>query len=49
MIVTEKAVFAVTEQGLLLKETAPGVTLAELKSCTEADYAVSRDLQTMRI
>lgn len=46
-IVTDLAVMDVTPAGLLLKETAPGVTVAEIKQATEADLTVSADLKTM--
>jgi acetate CoA/acetoacetate CoA-transferase beta subunit len=44
LIITEKAVFEVAPGGLLLKETAPGVSLEEIAAATEAEYVVSDDL-----
>lgn len=46
MIITEMAVFKVKEDrsGLLLTEIEKGVTLDDIKRCTEADYTISPDL-----
>ncbi len=47
LIVTEMAVFEVTEQGLILKERAKEVTLEEIKELTEADFTVAEPLGIM--
>ncbi len=47
LIVTEMAVFEVTEQGLILKERAKEVTLEEIKEATEADFIVAEPLEIM--
>ena len=47
MIVTELALIEVTDQGLVLKEVAPGVTVEEIIAKTEADLIISPDLTTM--
>lgn len=47
MIVTNLAVFTVTRDGLVLKETAPGVSIEMVRSATEADFIVADDLKTM--
>lgn len=44
LIVTELAVIEVTEEGLLLKEIAEGVTVDEVIEKTEADLKISGDL-----
>lgn len=44
LIITEKAVMEVTDQGLLLREIMPGSDLREILSCTDADLIV-RDVQ----
>ncbi|MDL4839176.1 3-oxoacid CoA-transferase subunit B [Aquibacillus rhizosphaerae] len=44
VIVTELAVFEVKEDGLYLKELQPGVTLAEVKDKTEAEFTISKQL-----
>lgn len=44
LIVTEKAVFKVTSGGLLLSELAPGMTVEEIRACTEAEFKISPDL-----
>jgi 3-oxoacid CoA-transferase subunit B/acetate CoA/acetoacetate CoA-transferase beta subunit len=36
MIITDKAVFRVAEEGLYLEELAPGVTASEVEQLTEA-------------
>ena len=40
-IITDMAVVDVTAHGLVLRELAPGVSLAELREKTDADFAVS--------
>ena len=37
MIITDKAVFSVTGDGLILDEIAPGVTVTEIIELTEVD------------
>jgi 3-oxoacid CoA-transferase subunit B len=37
-IITEKAVFDIENEGLILKEIYPGVSIEDLKSITEADF-----------
>lgn len=44
LIITEKAVIEVTEQGLLLKEISPYSTLEDVLASTEADLIVTNDL-----
>lgn len=40
MIITEMAVFEITEKGLMLKELMPGVSLEDVRENTEADFLV---------
>lgn len=40
LIITNLCVFEVTPAGLVLKETAPGVTVDEVRANTEADFTV---------
>jgi len=47
LIVTEMGVMEVTENGLILKEIGPEVTLEEVKESTEADLIISKDLKRM--
>jgi acetate CoA/acetoacetate CoA-transferase beta subunit len=49
LIVTELAVIEPTAQGLLLRELAPGVTVADVQQATEADLIVSGAPPEMRI
>lgn len=46
-IVTEMAVIDVTPDGLLLRETAPGLTTADVQKATEAMLRVAEDLKTI--
>lgn len=48
-IITEKAVFDVGENELILREVYPGVTIDEIKSITEADFIVSKDFKEMQL
>lgn len=48
-IITDKAVFDVGDNTLILKEHAPGVTLQEIEECTEADFIVADTFCEMRI
>lgn len=47
LIVTNLCVFERNNEGLLLTELAPGVTLEEVREATGADYKVSDKLKTM--
>lgn len=44
VIVTEKAVFEVTPDGLVLTEVLDGLTVDDIRAITEADFTVSDDL-----
>lgn len=46
-IITEKAVFAIHDHGLLLEEIMPGSSLEEIKNHTEADFTISPHLNTL--
>ena len=48
-IITEKAVFDVTDKGLLLVELAPGVTVEEVRSITEADFEAAEEIKTITV
>ncbi|WP_407308866.1 CoA-transferase [Desulfosporosinus sp. SB140] len=48
-IITEKAVFDIGENVLILKEHAPSVTLQEIKACTEADFIVADTFCEMKL
>lgn len=48
-IITDKAVFDVGDNMLILKEHAPGVTLQEIEACTEADFIVADTFCEMRL
>lgn len=49
MIVTERCVFQVTSDGLLLTEINPLFTLEDIKSSTAADFKISDDLKKMAV
>ena len=44
-IITEKAIFEVTKDGLVLTEIHPDVTVEDLKKVTEPDFKVSKTLK----
>ena len=48
-IVTELAFIEVTENGLVLKELAPGVLLEEVIKKTEADLIIDKSIKTMAV
>jgi 3-oxoacid CoA-transferase subunit B len=48
-IVTEYAFLDVTSEGLVLREVAPGVTVDQVRSLTEATLKVSPDLREMKV
>ena len=43
------AVIEVTKRGLLLRETAPGISAADVQEATEATLAVADDLHEMQL
>ena len=47
LLVTDLALFEVTEVGLLMREIAPGYNLEEVQAVTEARIAVSENLKEM--
>ena len=49
VIITEKAVFEVTPIGLVLTEVIDGLTVDDLRSITEADFAVAKTLTPYRL
>jgi acetate CoA/acetoacetate CoA-transferase beta subunit len=46
-IVTEKCYFQVTPEALVLKEIAEGLSVEDIRACTDADFVVADDLCTM--
>jgi 3-oxoacid CoA-transferase subunit B len=48
-IVTEMAYIRVTQSGLVLEETAPGLTPDDVQKATEAPLIVSPNLKTMQM
>ena len=49
MVVTELAVFRFLDGHLVLTETAPGVTLDDIRARTEAEFDVSPECREMRL
>jgi len=49
MIVTDMAVIEVTDNGLLLKEVAPGVTVDQVRAATEAELRVAEEVKEYEI
>lgn len=49
LIVTELALIEVAENGLVLKEIAPGVAIDEVMAKTEADLIIADDIKTMEL
>jgi len=47
LIITDLAVIEVTPEGLLLKETSPGLTAEDVQSVTEPKLIISPDLKEM--
>ncbi|MCT4634119.1 MAG: 3-oxoacid CoA-transferase subunit B [Firmicutes bacterium] len=47
LIITEKAVMKVTEDGLVLKEVAPGITVNEVVEMTDAELIIDPDVKVM--
>jgi 3-oxoacid CoA-transferase subunit B len=49
MIITDLAVMEITEDGLLLKELAPGVTVDQIKKATEPSFKTAADLKEIKL
>ena len=49
VIVTEKAVFEVTPDGLVLTEMREGLTVDDIRSITEADFVVSENVRLYQV
>ncbi len=49
LIITELAVIEVTPSGLLLRETAPGVTAEQVQAACEPTLKISPELRTVRV
>ena len=46
-LITDLAVFDFTEQGMVLIETAAGVSVEEIREKTEAHFSISQQLKNM--
>jgi len=49
MIITEMGVMEVTEEGIVLKEIAPEVTVEEIQAATGAELIIPDDLKVMEV
>jgi len=49
LIVTDLAVIQVVDEGLLLKEVAPGLTADDIQSVTEPKLIISKDLREIQL
>lgn len=49
LIVTDLAVIAVTEQGLVLKEVAPGISVEQVLAATEAPLLIDKRVTTITV
>ncbi len=49
LIISDIAVIEVDEQGLVLKEVAPGWTAEEVRALTEAELIVAPDLKEIEL
>lgn len=49
LIITDMAVIEVTEEGLVLREIAPDVTVEEVVAATEASLIVSKDIKIIDV
>ena len=49
LVITELAVIQPTETGLVLRETAPGITVDQVLAATEASLVLADDLTEMQI
>ncbi len=49
LLVTDLAVIEASEQGLVLREVAPGVSVAEVVACTAARLVVAPDVREMEL
>lgn len=49
VIITDKAVFQITADGLLLKEVAKGLTIDDIRAATEAEFIVAPDVCEYRL
>jgi len=49
VIITDKAVFQVAPEGLVLTELAEGMTLEGLKAITQAEFSVAPELRAYRL
>lgn len=48
-LITDLGVFDFTNEGMILVETAPGVTVEEIKNKTEASFSIAKDLAEMEV
>lgn len=49
LIITEKGVMEVTDNGIILKELSPYSSIEDIKNATEADLIIDEDLKIMEV
>ena len=47
VIITDKAVFDVGADGLILRETVPGLDIHDVRAITEAEFSVAADFKPL--
>jgi acyl CoA:acetate/3-ketoacid CoA transferase beta subunit len=49
LVITNYGLFEITPEGMALRETAPGVTIDEIKATTGCELLVPREVPTVKM